>query len=116
MSKKTKGGGPHKFENSFKVAVARDYLTGSLGMGTVGKKYNLSGEQVRTMVNWYKERYPDGGLDGELPQEQPRQQTPDELAKALHLANLKIAGLEIMIEIASKELGVDIRKKPGAKQ
>lgn len=38
------------------------------------------------------------------------------LAKQLKEANLKIAGLQILIETAQKELGIDIAKKPGTKQ
>lgn len=39
-----------------------------------------------------------------------------ELEKALELANLKIIGLETMIDIAEKELEINIRKKSGTKQ
>jgi hypothetical protein len=39
-----------------------------------------------------------------------------ELSQQLKEANLKIAGLQMLIEIAQKELGIDIVKKPGTKQ
>jgi hypothetical protein len=38
------------------------------------------------------------------------------MSKQLKEANLKIAGLEMLIETAHKELGVDMVKKPGTKQ
>ena len=38
------------------------------------------------------------------------------LRKELELAQLRIEGLEIMIDIAENELKIPIRKKPGAKQ
>lgn len=40
----------------------------------------------------------------------------EELLKKLEHANLKVSGLEIMIDIAEQQLGVDIRKKSGTKQ
>jgi hypothetical protein len=39
-----------------------------------------------------------------------------ELERALSLEKLRSASLEKMIEIAERELKIDIRKKPGAKQ
>lgn len=44
------------------------------------------------------------------------QKQNEELVKKLSLANLKISGLELMIDIAEDELGIDIRKKSGTKQ
>ena len=107
------------YPESFKVAVAREYLTGNLGFGKLAKKHNLAGEHVpRYFVRWYKKRYPD------LPGSEYPVQTTDTvksvtdrgLEKQLQQANLKIAGLEMLIEIAQKELGIDIIKKPGTKQ
>lgn len=40
----------------------------------------------------------------------------EELQKVLAEANLKIAGLETMIDIAEQELKTEIRKKSGTKQ
>lgn len=116
MPKKQIGGRSPIYENSFKIAVARDYLTGQVGMSEIGKKYNLVASQVRWMVRWYQKEYGDQALSGDLQVENPPIEDTSDLSRELHLANLKIAGLEIMMEIASKELGFDIRKKPGAKQ
>lgn len=112
MLKKQKGGRPQIFDNSQKIAVATDYLTGNMSMSQVGKKHNLSASQVRWMVRWYEREY----LNDQEQQQPEAVATDPTLARELHLAKLKIAGLEMMIEIARKELGVDIRKKPGAKQ
>ncbi len=113
-----KQGKPVTYENSFKIAVAREYLTGNLGYGTLAKKYGLPGaETVGWFVKWYKKNYreevqqPDhteGSQSGNVNSEQ--------IAGQLKQANLKIAGLEMLIETAQKELGVDIVKKPGTKQ
>ncbi|GAA4737690.1 hypothetical protein [Flavisolibacter ginsenosidimutans] len=44
------------------------------------------------------------------------QKQNEALLKKLELANLKITGLEMMIDSAEEELKVDIRKKSGTKQ
>ena len=41
---------------------------------------------------------------------------PSDLQKELEMARLKIRALEIMVDIASDQFKVDIRKKFGAKQ
>jgi transposase-like protein len=107
------------YPESFKVAVAREYLTGNLGFGKLAKKHNLAGEHVpRYFVRWYKKRYPEpSGLeDGQPTTVEIKPARDCELEKQLKQANLKIAGLEMLIEIAQKELGIDIVKKPGTKQ
>lgn len=38
------------------------------------------------------------------------------LKKALEAAQLKVAALETLVDVAERELNIDIRKKPGAKQ
>jgi hypothetical protein len=40
----------------------------------------------------------------------------EQILKQLKDANLKVTGLEMLIETAQKELGIDIVKKPGTKQ
>ncbi len=111
---KKKQGSPPKYETSFKVALAREYLTGNLGYGNLGKKYGVPAVTIVYFVKWYKGRYSDMST---VPQADGPEQCVDKpLEKQLQEANLKIAGLEMLIEIAGKELGVDIVKKLGAKQ
>ena|SRR5688572_33396230 len=107
------------YPESFKVAVAREYLTGHLGFSKLARKHNLPGEfTARYFVKWYKRRYPDssgfptqGAVMGiETPV------NDRDLEKRLKEANLRIAGLEMLIEVAQRELGIDIVKKPGTKQ
>lgn len=115
MSSMIKEGRPHIYATELKIAVARDYLTSNLGYGRLAVKYNLpKATTVRGIVKWYRSRYPDI---------LPKQALEDLVAspasvtdKQLQEANLKIAGLELLIANASKELGVDIVKKPGTKQ
>jgi hypothetical protein len=65
-----------------------------------------------------KEHYPNGLQEGHSVAEIPLEisATQKSLTHQLKDANLRIAGLEMMIEIAQKELGIDIRKKSGTKR
>ena len=101
------------YDSSLKIAVAREYLTGNLGYGALAKKYNVALVTVRHFVKWYKKHYPDGV---ESVQERNDNSADKQLSKELKEAHLKIAGLEMLIEIARKELGIDIIKKSGTKQ
>ena len=120
MSSTNKKGRKPIYEASFKVAVAREYLTSNLGYGQLAEKYNLpGGSSVVNFVIWYKKKYgvtanrdessDTAALPAQLHEDKP-------LEKVLQAANLKIAGLEMLIESAQRELGIDIVKKSGTKQ
>ncbi len=100
---------------SLKIAIAREYLTSSLGFVKLAKKYDLPGEAtVRHFLRWYRQKYPDGQTE-----ETPgltQTEAPPAGHKELSEANLKITALEMLIENAGKELGVDLVKKFGTKQ
>lgn len=102
------------YDPAFKIAIAREYLTSPLGFTKLARKYNLPGEATaRHFLRWYRRKYPDGIA------EQTVELTKDEVPvedKELKEANLKITALEMLIENASRELGVDIVKKFGTKQ
>ena len=115
MSKKIQEGRPVIYENSLKIAVAREYLTSQLSYGNLAAKYNLRLDTIRHFVKWYKARYPDG--DDQRPIESIAGSSPGiNKDQELDKAHLKIAGLEMLIETAQKELGIDIVKKYGTKQ
>ena len=120
MSSTNKEGRTPIFDSELKIAIAREYLTSNLGYGKLAVKYELPGpDTVRFFVRWYKKNYPSANSpDSGSVQENNLDSTKDtkELQKELKEANLKIAGLEILIETAQKELGVDIIKKRGTKQ
>ena len=121
MSSNYQEGRPPIYDNDLKIAVAREYLSSKLGYGKLAEKYHLPGANtVRFFVSWYKKNYPAADLPlaanaavapgGSSPTE------IEELRKQLQLANLKVAGWEMLLENAHKELGVDIVKKYGTKQ
>ena len=117
--KGTSAGAIPVYDSSFKIAVARDYITGDYSQTQVAKKHKISEGTLRHFVKWYKEHFPEpdipqSAIDAEL-QTQP-ERTRDELEKELAFANLKITAFEILINNAEQEMGVDIRKKAGSKR
>jgi transposase-like protein len=115
MKEKRSGRTP-LYDNSLKVAVAREYLTTNLSYKELGEKHGIATKVAEYFVSWYRKHYP-GEAEPSLPvlKEEP-EKSKEELSTQLRDANLKIAGLEMLIEIAQKELGIDIVKKPGTKQ
>ena len=120
--RKNKRGSIPIYEESLKIAVARDYLTGNLSFTQVAEKYNLPNKDVvRYFVRWYKENHQlQLSLGANIAQAGSDQRSDNQKQtdsdKELSDARLKIAALEIMIQIAEQELGIDIRKKSGTKQ
>ncbi|OIQ67805.1 hypothetical protein GALL_506150 [mine drainage metagenome] len=118
--KKEKLGVPPIYANSLKIAVAREYLTSNLSAGELRKKYNLPySDCVHYFVRWYKNKCASDEkiLNINKADTAISIGTNDsDLLKQLNEANLKIVGLEMLIEIAQKELGIDIIKKSGTKQ
>jgi hypothetical protein len=116
MSSTHKQGRTPIHATSFKVAVAREYLTSNMGYGQLAAKYELKLTSVRFFVRWYKNNYPSGEVDVKtVAPHQVLNEQPD-LQKQLRQANLKITALEMLIENVQKELGVNIIKKHGTKQ
>jgi transposase-like protein len=106
---------PPVFDESFKIALAREYIQGQLSFNQLAKKYNLpSADTVRWFVRWYKQ-----WLEKQPVDNTPAPVTADnktEVQQQLQQANLRITALEMLIQNAEKEFGIDIAKKPGTKQ
>jgi transposase-like protein len=115
MDKNDKGA-PGKYPPDLKIAIAREYLSSDLGYGALGTKYGYSPKTMIHFVKWYRRHYPDHL--GPIAPPPAAINTPEDKAafKQLAEANLKIAALEMLIQNASKELGVDLVKKHGTKR
>lgn len=102
------------YEASLKIAVAQEYLTTGFGSTHLARKYGLPGEAtVRHFVKWYKKKYPDQKISEVKVVDN---ESNKELSKELKEAHLQVMALQMLIENASKELGVDLVKKFGTKQ
>lgn len=102
-----------KYDPALKIAIAREYLTTDQGYDTLARKYNIAQGTLPSLIRWYQQRYPDGTAD------QQQQDATDSISdnqQPLQEAQLKIEALELLIEHAGKELGVDLVKKFGTKQ
>ena len=114
MSTVKKQGRDFLYAPSLRIAIAREYLTGDLGYGKLAKKHSLKLTTVKSFVKWYKDHCSEVQHEPCIEEENPLPTKPEQ--KQLTEAHLKIAALEIMIQVASEELGVNIKKKFGTKQ
>ena len=117
-----KGKVGRKFQHSmaFMRQVVRSIMQENLSFLEASTRYGISHIQAR---GWYYRFFSDiQVVNPEEIMENTNQPTSEdkkkieELQKALAEANLKIAGLETMIDIAEQELKTEIRKKSGTKQ
>jgi transposase len=119
---KNKRGRSYQYELSFIRMVVREYHAGKMSQAHLAQKHNISTGQLK---GWAMKFSAD--ISREIPApiiltEQESQDLQvlkkqnDALEKMLSLAQMKITGLELMIDIAEEELNIEIRKKPGTKQ
>jgi transposase-like protein len=96
--------------------IAREIVSGKLSIEEVQLKYSVGCRD--TVTQWVRKYKRD---QDSLITSLPQATVPAEkgslpgAASDLRLSELKIRALEVMLDIASKELKVDIRKKFGAK-
>jgi transposase len=104
------------FPESFKIAVAREYLMGQLSFSQLAQKHQLPGkETARYFVKWYR-NWLDVQEQGSAVEPGAKTGNELELTVQLKQANLRITALEMLIQNAEKELGIDLTKKSGTKQ
>jgi transposase len=120
MKKVRKEGRPFVYEASFRRKVALEYLSGEFSQKELMRKYHLKGVgNIKRWLNEYKLQEQELlSLTMENPSEKSDQEpekSAKDLAEELRLAKVKIAALETMIDLAEKQLNVDIRKKSGTK-
>ena len=101
-----------KYDPALKIAIAHEYLSTDQGYDTLAKKYNIAQGTLPSFIRWYQQRYADAIAD----QQQPDATATISRDQDLQQAQLKIEALELLIEHAGKELGVDLVKKFGTKQ
>jgi len=92
-------------------SVFYDVKYSKLTLKEIAVKHKISGGSL--ISRWIKKYSSDFESMNNL-NEPPA--ADNDLQKALNEANMKIISLETMIDIAEKELNVNIRKKSGAKQ
>jgi len=122
--RKRKKGNWFKHDFSFMRKVVHDYINGKESALEIAARYGINRHNVTDWTHRYrtgKQPFDEIPLPA-MPIEQAEadqtelEKQNQELLKKLEQAHLKITGLEIMIDIAEEQLGIDIRKKSGAKQ
>lgn len=104
------------YDPSMKVAAATEFLTGNQSLKELGLKYGVPTNTISHFVRWYRKHYVGGRVVQPPAAAQDDTANEKQLSKQLKEANLKIAGLEMLLANASKELGIDVAKKFGTKQ
>lgn len=121
LGNKKKPGRKFTRDMAFIRAVVREYETSDLSLGQLAMKYGLGTTQVQKWIAKFSSEIREETFLPAMTEEQQNEldrlkKQNEELLKRLELANLKITGLEMMIDIAEEEYRLDIRKKAGTKQ
>ncbi len=117
----------NRFSDDFKMQVVQEYLTTDISHEELKKKYNFNGNN--NISNWMRKfelSKPDEEqirLQKAMRVEKEKSSLEQELElkvkkleEELQREQFKTLALNTMINIAERELKVDIRKKAGAKQ
>lgn len=103
--------------NKKKTALLiHEYELGTIGYRSLAKKYRISASTVCRMIKANKKNQ----LKSIAPHpESEEDKLPDDvkvLKEEIRKLKLKVELQDLIIDISSKELGVDLRKKPGTRQ
>ena len=125
QEKKKRRNAKPKYSPAVVRAVLYDVQTSSQTLAQIAAKYGLPKGSGSLISKWVKKYSSDFSAMEELQPSttgtsavpQPAKSSgEDTLQKQLEEAGRKIICLETMIDIAEREIGVDIRKKSGTKQ
>ena len=125
QEKKKRRNAKSKYSPAIVRAVLYDVQTSSQTLAQIAAKYGLpkgSGSMISKWVKKYssnfsamKELQPTA-VNTDIKLSAAKIEREKELQKQLEEAKRKIICLQTMIDIAEREIGVDIRKKSGTKQ
>lgn len=125
VNHRTKTIPPHPHEADLDIEqIAQEVIDGHLNAKQATAKYNIStSARVRFWVKRVRDKQKREQQRGQLPgTTRTRKILANEsdevkgLHRALEESQLRVLALETLIREAEKELGVDLRKKPGTKQ
>lgn len=117
-----------KYSDELKRKIGRSYLAGEASYSILAEENGLKNKGVvKEIVKWYRRKLAsesssatnmpsDKTSDSQAEVNQSQLSEIIELRKQLRLAELKNEMLETMIDVADKELDIDIRKKSGTNQ
>ena len=116
-----------KFPEELQIKIVEDYLTSSLSLKEIKSKYGLKSDG--NIYNWMRKFGVKKPSEGELKlnnamakekdktlQERLLEAENKKLKQELEHEKLRTLALTKLIDVAERELKIDIRKKRGAKQ
>jgi transposase-like protein len=105
----------NEMDSKLAAHIINEHLTEGLSHRKLARKYGFSPIRIYRMLKKNQQEQP----TAKPLKEEYQEELPDDIAilkEELRKARLKIELQDLMIDIASKELGVDIRKKSGTRQ
>lgn len=98
-------------------AILYDHIEGGLSYRNLAEKYGINRNEVhRIVMSKQNKRKKAKEIVRLVKEELPVPEDIDLLKKELREARLKIELQDFMLDISSKELGIDLRKKHGTRQ
>lgn len=116
-----------RYSEDLKRKIAKEYLSGAASYRVLAEENGLRNKDVvKEFVKWYRRKLATEPSfetsmskvkkDKPYPSHDDRDLEIAKLREQLKLAALKTEMLETMIDVAEKELKIDIRKKSGTNQ
>jgi transposase-like protein len=121
--KRERPGPKSQYSDAFKRKVVEEILSGSIHPGGAVRKYGIAHSgTVFAWKKWYLKNHDivpkqePMGEDKTTPPDPAEHAQIKALQEALKLAELKVAALQTMIDIAEQHYKIPIRKNSGTKQ
>ncbi len=118
--KRQKGRG-YKYDEAFKIRVARQYIKTDMNLTQVGQMFNVSHQNVSTWAHEFSSELSDEIIITPMTEQEEKdvallKKQNEALKKKLEYEQMRNFALETMVDLAKSELGIDLRKNSGAKQ
>lgn len=114
--------GLSNYSLGFREFVVLEYFSGTVSRSSLLDKYGLSVVSFKNWVRRFRQKYPLERLNlGLMTSKEKREKAAlerriEELEKKLEYERLRSLGYKTMIDVAERELGIEIEKKSGTKQ
>lgn len=121
--RKSKTGGRFKFDAAIRRKAVLEFHNGTGTVRGTARAYGVDPATFRYWIKWYEQDQAqlislgamDADKDSSTAGQEPSSEELKSLQEELRLAKVKLACLEILIDITEHDLGIDIRKKLGTK-
>lgn len=109
------------FSQQERRSIVRQIEQGQLSLSEARHRYNVRGEStIRVWMSNFRQQNavipPTAPVDMKKKTSDKENEEIKALKKALAESQLKVAALETLVDVAERELKIDIRKKSGARQ